>query len=79
MSFSGSGNTPNDKIKYIYNPLEGTGLTPTAKFNTDRILTTTLNSAGQPKVTWNETTSSYVPDGPDVLVDINGNVLTVGN
>lgn len=79
MPFSGSGNTPNDKTKFIFNPLEGSGLTPTAKFNPDRIVTSQLNAAGNPKVTWNAETSSYVPDGPDVVIDSNGNVVVVGN
>ena len=78
MPFSGSGDSPNDQTKYVFNPFTG-NLDAVVKFNVDRILTTTLNSAGNPKVTWNAETNSYVPDGPDILVDINGNVIVVGN
>ena len=79
MPSAGSGDTPNDKIKYIFNPLNGSGLTPTAKFNPDRIVTNSLNSAGGPRVVWNPATSTYVSDGPSVVVDNNGDVVVVGN
>lgn len=69
---------PNDTIKYLFNPLEGSGLTPSIKFNPDRIVTNTLNSAGYPRVIWNPESSSYVTDGPTVVIDNNGNVVVRG-
>ena len=67
----------NDQLKYVFNPFTG-NLDAVVKFNPDRIVTNQLNSAGFPKVTWNAESSSYVPDGPDVVVDNNGNVVVIG-
>lgn len=77
MPFPGSGPV-NDTIKYLFDVFTG-NFSPAIKFNPDRIVTNQLNSAGQPKVTWNEATSSYVPDGPDIVVDDSGDVIVVGN
>jgi hypothetical protein len=77
MAFPGSGPI-NDTIKYLFNVFTG-NFSPAIKFNENRIVTSQLNSAGQPKVTWNAATNSYVPDGPDIVVSNEGDVIVVGN
>jgi hypothetical protein len=77
MPSLGSPVKENDQTKYVFNPFTGE-LDVVVKFNPDRIVTNALNSAGFPKVTWNPESNSYVPDGPDVVVDLNGDVVVIG-
>jgi hypothetical protein len=77
MPFTGSGDKPNDKTKYVFNPFTG-NMDAVTKFNADRIVTNQLNAAGQPRVIWNPATNSYIADGADVVVDNEGNVVVVG-
>lgn len=77
MAFSGSSPI-NDTIKFLFNIFTG-NFSPAIKFNPDRIVTSQLNSAGQPLVVWNAATSSYVPFGPEVVVDNDGDVIVIGN
>jgi hypothetical protein len=78
MADQGAGEKPNDKTHVVFNPLYKTGLTPVVKFNPDRIVTSSLNAAGQPRMIWNPATNAFIPDGPDIVVDNNGNVIVVG-
>lgn len=68
---------PNDFIRYIFNIFTGQPI-PAIKFNPDRLVTSDLNSAGQPRVIWNPESSSYIPDGPTVVIDNEGNVVFRG-
>lgn len=77
MPAAGSGSSPKDKDKYVFNPFTG-NLDAVVKFNPDRIVTNNLNAAGNPRLIWDAASSSFIPDGPDVVVDNNGNVVVVG-
>jgi hypothetical protein len=60
---------------FLFNPFTG-DLTPSLKFNPDSIVTNSLNSAGHPRVIFDPPSNSYVPDGPSIVVDNEGNVVT---
>jgi hypothetical protein len=77
MPAAGSGDSPRDQNKYVFNPFTG-NLDAVVKFNPDRIVTNTLNAAGHPRLIWDAASNSFIPDGPDVVVDNNGNVVVVG-
>jgi len=68
---------PNDKTKYVFNPFTG-NFDVIVKFNPDRIITNTLNAAGQPRMIWNPASNTFIPDGPDVVIDSSGNVVVRG-
>jgi len=66
---------PRDKIQYVFNPFTGK-LEAVKTFNADRIVTNSLNGAGHPRLIWDAASSSFIADGPDIVVDNDGNVVT---
>lgn len=64
-----------DKDELILNPVTGK-LDMIRKFNPDRIVVSEYNAAGGQRVAWNVASSSWVEDGPVVVIDNNGNVVT---
>ena len=66
---------PTDQIQYVFNPLTGK-FDAVKTFNADRIVTAALNAAGSPRVTYDPPSSTFVEDGPAVVVDNAGNVVT---
>ena len=66
---------PQDKQKFLFNPVTGQ-LDLVLQFNPDRILTASLNSAGQPRLIWDPVSSTFIEDGATVVVDNAGNVVT---
>lgn len=68
---------PNDRTKYVFNPFTG-NFDAVVKFNPDRIVTNTLNAAGHPRKIWDPVSSTFIDDGPDVVIDSNGNVVVRG-
>lgn len=67
--------TPKDKVKYLFNPLTGQ-FDMVLAFNADRILTAEFNSAGNPNLVYDLITNSWLEDGPVVITDDDGNVVT---
>jgi len=65
---------PKDQIKYVFNPITGQ-LDAVLQFNPDRIVTASLNAAGQPRLIWDPVSQSYIEDGATVVVDSEGNVV----
>ena len=65
---------PKDKIQYVFNPFTG-NLDAVKTFNADRIVTCNLNSAGNPRLIYDSTSATFIPSGPDVVVDNEGNVV----
>lgn len=65
---------PRDKIKFLLNPISGM-LDMVLKFNEDRIVTNTLNAAGNPRLIYDPVSETFIPDGPDVVINNAGNVV----
>jgi len=68
---------PTDDDELVLNPITKK-LDMVRNFNADRIVTATLNQAGQPRMTFDVASNSQIPDGPTVVIDNDGNVVTVG-
>lgn len=66
---------PRDQLKYVFNPITGQ-LDAVLVFNADRIVTNALNGAGHPRLIWDPVSATFIADGPDIVVDNNGNVVT---
>lgn len=67
--------TAKDKEELVLNPITGQ-LDLIRKFNPDRIITSEYNAAGGARVIWDVALSTWVEDGPVVIMDSNGNVVT---
>lgn len=67
---------PADREELVLNPVTGK-LDVVSQFNPNRIVTAERNSAGHKFVTYDFQTGQYLEDGPRVVVDGNGNVVTM--
>ena len=66
---------PKDKLTTTFNPFTG-NLDMINKFNPDRIVTDDRNAAGYPLMMFDPHTNTYMPLGPLVVTDDDGNVVT---
>jgi len=64
-----------DKDELILNPVTGE-LDMIRKFNPDRLITSSLNSAGNPHVEYDVQSGLYIEAGPQLIYDSEGNVVT---
>jgi hypothetical protein len=71
-----SNNSPRDKEELVLNPITGQ-LDVVRNFNSDRIVTAQRNSAGHIFHTWDPAYGVFLEDGPRVVIDNNGNVVTI--
>lgn len=67
--------SPKDKEELVYNPITGK-LDVVKTFNPDRIVTAQRNAAGQTFMTWDPVSETFIEDGPRVVTDNEGNVVT---
>lgn len=67
--------SPKDKQELVFNPVSGE-LDTVLKFNPDRILTHDKNAAGNPIVTFDPVSNSYMTLEGQVVIDGQGNVVT---
>lgn len=67
---------PSDREELSLNPIYGK-LDLIRQFNPDRIITAERNSAGHILQTYDVETGTYLADAPEVVTDMNGNVVTV--
>lgn len=67
---------PHDRDELILNPITGE-LDMVRTFDPNRIVTANRNSAGHKFSTYDVQTSSYLEDGPRVVIDNEGNVVTM--
>jgi len=70
-----STQTPIDQQVTDFNPLSG-NFDNTTSFNPNRILTESLNAAGNPLVCYDPYSSTYQPLDDEVITDDDGNVVT---
>jgi hypothetical protein len=70
-----SNNSPKDKEELVLNPVTGQ-LEVVKSFNPDRIVTAQRNSAGHVFHTWDPVYGIFVEDGPRIVTDEDGNVVT---
>ena len=70
-----STQTPIDQTITDFNPLSGQFDNVTS-FNANRILTESLNAAGNPLVNYDPVTARYTPADDEVITDDDGNVVT---
>ncbi len=68
---------PADKEELVINPTTGK-LDVVRIFNPDRILTHERNAAGTKLMTYDYASQTHIEAGPEIVVDQNGNVVTVG-
>ena len=66
---------PNDREELVLNPVTG-DLDLVRIFNADRIVTAERNSSGHKFHTFDIQSKTYLEDGPRVVIDNNGNVVT---
>ena len=64
-----------DKIQAILNPFSKK-LDMVRIFNPNRIITAELNADASPRVVWSTVSNSWIPDGPTIITDDDGNVVT---
>ena len=64
-----------DKEELVLNPVTGK-VDVVIKFNPDRIIIAERNSAGTKFMTWDPASSSFIEDGPQVVVTDDGKVVT---
>lgn len=67
---------PADREELSLNPITGK-LDLVRQFNPDRIVTAKRNSAGHKFQTFDVQTQNYLEDGPRVVIDEDGNVVTM--
>lgn len=67
--------SPKDKEELVLNPITGK-LDIVKTFNPDRIITAQRNAAGQKFMTWDVASESFIEDGPRIITDEEGNVVT---
>jgi hypothetical protein len=67
---------PSDRDELVLNPITGK-LDMVRIFNPDRIVTCERNSAGHKFQTFDVQTQKYLEDGPRVVIDQYGNVVTM--
>lgn len=67
---------PSDRDELVLNPITGK-LDMVRIFNPDRIVTCERNSAGHKFQTFDVQTQNYLEDGPRVVIDQYGNVVTM--
>lgn len=67
---------PADREELVLNPITGK-LDVVTQFNPNRIVTCERNSAGHKFQTYDVQTGTYLEDGPRVVIDMNGNVVTM--
>ncbi len=70
-----SGST-KDFEELVLNPITGK-LDMVTITNFNKIVTAERNSAGIKFVTYNPDSGQFIEDGPRVVIDLNGNVVTV--
>jgi len=68
--------TTRDREKFVLNPITGE-LDLVLVFNENRIITAQYNMAGAPYYTYDAYSNTFIPDGPKVVVDNDGNVVVV--
>ena len=66
---------PADREELVLNPVTGE-LDVVRIFDPNRIVTAQRNSAGHKFQTYDVQTGTYLEDGPRVVIDNNGNVVT---
>lgn len=71
-----NNNDPYDKYEIVLNPVTGK-LETVRVFNPDRIVTAQRNSAGRVFNTWDPGSGIFLEDGPRVVIDEEGNVVTI--
>lgn len=69
-------NRPSDREELSLNPITGK-LDLVRQFNPDRIVTAERNSAGTKFATFDKASETFLDDGPRVVIDLNGNVVTM--
>lgn len=67
-----------DKEVFLFNPLTGE-LDLALKFNADRIVTNERNEAGNLLAAYDHVSGTHIGIDPLVVVDNDGNVVTVGH
>lgn len=69
-------NRPKDKIKFKFNPIEGT-FDMVQEFNADRIVTHQLTPKANPVMFFDPVVGEYYQADDLIVTDSNGNVVTV--
>ena len=64
-----------DKLKFELNPITGE-LDLVKEFNPDRILSHSLNPAGNKIMQYDPISATYFEAGPEIVFDNDGNVVT---
>lgn len=67
---------PTDKEELVVNPVTGK-LDMVRIFDPNRIITAQRNSAGHILRTYDVETGQYLDDAPEVVTDLNGNLVTI--
>lgn len=67
---------PSDRDELVLNPITGK-LDVVRIFNPDRIVTAQRNAAGTIQTTYDRASQTYIDDGPRVVIDNDGNVVTM--
>jgi hypothetical protein len=65
-----------DKEVFLFNSITGE-LDLALKFNENRIVTSLYNAAGNRRVSWDSGSETFVPDGPLIVINKEGNVVVV--
>jgi hypothetical protein len=66
---------PADREELVINPTTGK-LDVVRIFDPNRIVTHERNAAGTKLMTWDAASQTFIEDGPDIVIDQYGNVVT---